>query len=97
MLATGGGIVASADTYALLKKHATPVWLRATPEDHWNRVLRQGDRRPMKNHPQAMADLRALLAAREPLYARADRTIDTSGRTVDDIVDELARATTFLV
>ena len=90
VLATGGGIVASAETYALLKKHATTVWLRATPEDHWNRVLRQGDRRPMKNHPQAMADLRALLAAREPLYARADRTVDTSGRTVDEIVDELA-------
>ena len=91
VLATGGGIVASAETSALLKKHATTVWLRATPEDHWNRVLRQGDRRPMKNHPQAMADLRALLAAREPLYARADRTVDTSGRTVDEIVDELGR------
>jgi XRE family aerobic/anaerobic benzoate catabolism transcriptional regulator len=90
VLATGGGIVASPDTYALLQKHATTVWLRATPEDHWNRVVRQGDRRPMADHPQAMADLRSLLAAREPLYARADRTVDTTGRTVDDIVDELA-------
>jgi XRE family aerobic/anaerobic benzoate catabolism transcriptional regulator len=89
VLATGGGIVASPDTYALLKKHATTVWLRATPEDHWNRVVRQGDRRPMADHPQAMADLRALLAAREPLYARADRTIETSGRDVDDVVEEL--------
>jgi XRE family transcriptional regulator, aerobic/anaerobic benzoate catabolism transcriptional regulator len=91
VLATGGGIVASPDTYALLQKHATTVWLRATPEDHWNRVVRQGDRRPMADHPQAMADLRSLLTAREPLYARADRTVDTSGRTVDDIVDELTR------
>jgi XRE family aerobic/anaerobic benzoate catabolism transcriptional regulator len=89
VLATGGGLVASAETYALLKQHATTVWLRATPEDHWNRVVRQGDRRPMADHPQAMADLRALLAAREPLYASADRTIDTSGRTVDEIVDDL--------
>ena len=92
VLATGGGIVASPDTYALLKRHATTVWLRATPEDHWNRVVSQGDRRPMINHPQAMADLRTLLAAREPLYASADRTVDTSGRTVEDIVDELADA-----
>ena len=90
VLATGGGIVASPDTYALLKKHATTVWLRATPEDHWNRVVRQGDRRPMANHPQAMADLRSLLAAREPLYASADRVIDTSGRAADEIVDELS-------
>lgn len=89
VLATGGGIVASADTYDLLKKHATTIWLRATPEEHWNRVVSQGDRRPMADHPQAMADLRALLAAREPLYRAADRTVETSGRAVDAIVDEL--------
>ena len=89
VLATGGGIVASPETYALLKKHATTVWLRAAPEDHWNRVVRQGDRRPMADHPQAMADLRALLAAREPLYASAHHTVSTTGRKVDDIVDEL--------
>lgn len=89
VLATGGGLVASPDTFALLRRSATTVWLRTTPEDHWNRVVRQGDRRPMADHPQAMADLRALLATREPLYARADRTVDTSGRTVDDIVGTL--------
>ena len=90
VLATGGGIVASPDTFALLKKAAVTVWLRAQPEDHWNRVVRQGDRRPMADHPQAMADLRALLAAREPLYAGADHTVETSGRPVSAIVDDLA-------
>jgi XRE family aerobic/anaerobic benzoate catabolism transcriptional regulator len=92
VLATGGGIVASPDTYALLKKSAVTVWLRAEPEDHWNRVVSQGDRRPMADHPQAMADLRALLSAREPLYASADHTVETSGRAVDAIVDDLASA-----
>jgi XRE family aerobic/anaerobic benzoate catabolism transcriptional regulator len=92
VLATGGGIVASPDTYAMLKSSAVTVWLRAAPEDHWNRVVSQGDRRPMADHPQAMADLRALLAAREPLYAKADHTIDTSGRTVAQIVEELESA-----
>jgi XRE family aerobic/anaerobic benzoate catabolism transcriptional regulator len=90
VLATGGGIVASADTYALLKRSAVTVWLRATPEDHWNRVVSQGDRRPMADHPQAMADLSTLLATREPLYASADHTVETSGRTVDAIVNDLA-------
>ena len=87
----GGGIVESPDTYSLLKKAAVTVWLRAEPEDHWNRVVRQGDRRPMADHPQAMADLRALLAARDPLYASADHTVDTSGRAVGAIVDDLSR------
>jgi XRE family aerobic/anaerobic benzoate catabolism transcriptional regulator len=90
VLATGGGIVTSSETYDLLRHSALTVWLRAKPEDHWNRVLRQGDRRPMANHPQAMSDLRSLLATREPLYASAAHTVDTSGRPVERIVEEIA-------
>jgi XRE family aerobic/anaerobic benzoate catabolism transcriptional regulator len=93
ILATGGGIVASPDTYALLKHSATTVWLHAKPEDHWNRVVAQGDKRPMRDHPQAMADLRALLEARTPLYATADHTIETSGRSVDAVVDDVRSLT----
>jgi XRE family aerobic/anaerobic benzoate catabolism transcriptional regulator len=89
VLATGGGIVTSPDTYALLAKSAITVWLRAAPEDHWNRVVSQGDRRPMADHPQAMADLRTLLTRREPLYAKANYTVDTSGRSVAQIIDDL--------
>jgi XRE family aerobic/anaerobic benzoate catabolism transcriptional regulator len=89
VLATGGGIVTASDTYAALRRSATTVWLRARPEDHWNRVVRQGDRRPMADHPQAMADLRALLASREPLYASAAHTVETSGRAVEDVVAEI--------
>jgi XRE family aerobic/anaerobic benzoate catabolism transcriptional regulator len=92
VLATGGGIVASPETFALLRRFTTTVWLRARPEDHWNRVVRQGDRRPMADHPQAMADLRALLASREPLYAAADHTIETSGVSADAVTDAVASA-----
>lgn len=89
VLATGGGLVASVDTFAMLRRAAITIWLRASPEDHWNRVVRQGDRRPMADHPQAMADLRALLAIREPLYALADYTVDTSSVKVDSVVDAI--------
>jgi XRE family aerobic/anaerobic benzoate catabolism transcriptional regulator len=90
VLATGGGIVTSGETFALLRRSAVTVWLRARPEDHWNRVVRQGDRRPMANHPQAMADLRTLLALREPLYASAAHTVETSGRAAEPVVEEIA-------
>jgi XRE family aerobic/anaerobic benzoate catabolism transcriptional regulator len=90
VLAAGGGIVTSPETFALLRRSAVTIWLRARPEDHWNRVVRQGDRRPMADHPQAMADLRMLLASREPLYAAAAHTIDTSGRSPEPVVDEIA-------
>lgn len=91
VLATGGGLVTSPETLSVLRRAAITVWLRATPEDHWNRVVRQGDRRPMKDHPQAMADLRALLATREPLYMSANHTVDTSARTVDGVVAAIAQ------
>ena len=89
ILATGGGLVASPETFAMLRRTATTVWLRASPEDHWNRVVRQGDRRPMADHPQAMADLRSLLALREPLYALADHTVDTSSVSANDVIEVL--------
>lgn len=85
VLAAGGGLPASREAWDLLRSRTLTVWLRAGPEDHWNRVLRQGDRRPMADHPQAMAELRRLLAAREPLYAQAHHTVDTSKRRVEAV------------
>jgi XRE family aerobic/anaerobic benzoate catabolism transcriptional regulator len=86
VVATGGGIVTSGDTYSLLRRRARTVWLRADAEDHWNRVVQQGDRRPMADNPEAMAELRRLLAERQPLYARAAHVVDTSRLGVDDAV-----------
>ena len=90
ILATGGSIVNDPTNYALLRARCRTVWLRARAEDHWNRVIAQGDRRPMGDSPHAFAELRALLAAREKLYARAEHAIDTTGRPVATVVSELA-------
>ena len=46
--------------------------------------------RPLAENPHAFEELRALLAARQKLYARADHTVDTSGKTVKQVVAELA-------
>jgi XRE family transcriptional regulator, aerobic/anaerobic benzoate catabolism transcriptional regulator len=91
VIATGGSLVNDRETFRLLRRRAVTVWLKARPEDHWNRVLQQGDERPMKKHPHAMAELRALLAAREKLYAQAEHVVDTSSYAVDGVVDKLAR------
>ena len=91
MLAAGGGLVTSPETYALLRRRALTVWLRADPEDHWNRVVQQGDRRPMAEHPEAMAELRRLLAARQRLYAEADGTVDTSRLGIQGTVRAVER------
>ncbi len=90
VVATGGSIVTHVDNYARLRSGALTVWLRAAPEDHWDRVIRQGDRRPMRDHPHAMAELRALLEAREPLYRQADLVVETSGVPVEAVVEQVA-------
>jgi XRE family aerobic/anaerobic benzoate catabolism transcriptional regulator len=43
----------------------------------------------MRDNDEAMDDLRRILAAREPLYARADATVDTSGQTAEESLRRL--------
>lgn len=90
VLATGGGIVAEPATWEQLRRGALTIWLRATPEAHWDRVVAQGDHRPMENDPLAMERLRALLAEREAQYRTAHHTVDTSDCDVDEVVDRVA-------
>ena len=90
VIATGGSIVNDRETWRLLRERATTVWLRARPEDHWNRVVEQGDQRPMAQNPHAFAELRALLTAREPLYATAAHSVDTSQLGLDGAVAKIA-------
>jgi XRE family aerobic/anaerobic benzoate catabolism transcriptional regulator len=90
VLATGGSIVNDPANFALLRERAATVWLRAKPEDHWNRVVAQGDRRPMAENPHAFEELRGLLAARQKLYGRARHAVDTSGRSVKQVVAAIA-------
>jgi XRE family aerobic/anaerobic benzoate catabolism transcriptional regulator len=90
VLSTGGGLVTESSTYERLRAHAHTVWLRATPEDHWQRVVAQGDTRPMRGHDEAFAHLCAILAERERLYALAEWTVDTSSTGIAELCAELA-------
>lgn len=90
VIATGGGIVTDKESLKLLRRCRT-VWLQATPDDHWKRVLAQGDVRPSAASPHAREELRALLKEREPLYAQAEISVDTSRLGVDGAVEEIVR------
>jgi XRE family aerobic/anaerobic benzoate catabolism transcriptional regulator len=91
VVATGGGIVTDPGSFKLLQKRCRTVWLQATPEDHWKRVLAQGDVRPSAASPHAQEELAALLKAREPLYAQAELSVDTSRVGINGAVAEIAR------
>jgi XRE family transcriptional regulator, aerobic/anaerobic benzoate catabolism transcriptional regulator len=83
VIATAGGIVSNAETYALLLRRTHTVWIKARPDEHMGRVMEQGDFRPMAQNREAMADLVAILDARRADYARASAELDTSGDTID--------------
>lgn len=89
VIATGGSIVTDAETWGLLRSRARTVWLKATPQDHWSRVVAQGDVRPMRDRPRAMNELQALLTRREPLYEMADDVVDTAGKPPEAVVEHV--------
>src|SRR6266566_5019935 len=94
VVATGGSIVTDPETWQLLKRRTHTVWLKASPENHWKRVLGQGDTRPMANRTSAMAELRSILSLRSPLYAEATQMIDTNSVRVTGAVRMIAEALT---
>jgi XRE family aerobic/anaerobic benzoate catabolism transcriptional regulator len=83
VIATAGGIVSDAETYALLLRRTHTIWVKARPEEHMRRVMEQGDFRPMARNREAMADLVAILDARSADYARAQAELDTSGDSTE--------------
>lgn len=89
VMATSGSIVTEPATLELLLSSCFTIWVRADPDAHMSRVVAQGDLRPMTANPRAMDDLVSILNSREPLYAKADSALDTSGRSVEQSLAEL--------
>ena len=91
VLATGGGAVLNAETRALLKSHATSVWIRADLKVVAARVARR-DSRPLLRGRDPLEALTGLAEARYPLYGEADVTVDVGGGAHGDAVDAILRA-----
>jgi len=91
VMATSGSIVTDPGTMEMLLSSCFTVWVRAEPEDHMRRVMEQGDMRPMAKSARAMEDLVAILKSREPLYAKAEASLITTGKTPEQNLNELMR------
>ena len=89
VIATPGGLVSDSANFQLLLSHCSTVWLKADPADHMGRVAAQGDMRPMAASREAMEDLKRILEGRSAFYSKADMTINTSGRNVEQAYAEL--------
>ena len=91
VLATGGSLVSEPATFERLLTMCYTVWLRATPEEHMQRVIAQGDMRPMADNRESMSDLKRILEVREPLYRKADVTIETSSSALQESAETVER------
>jgi shikimate kinase/rhodanese-related sulfurtransferase len=96
VLATGGGVVLRADNQAVLRRAAWVVWLAADVETLWRRLesdSTSATRRPaLTQASNTLAEIRALLPIREPLYRGcADVIVATANRDAEAIVEEIER------
>jgi len=87
-----GGLVTEPAAFELLLTSCLVVWLSASPDEHMARVIAQGDHRPMDDNNEAMEDLRRILQGRAQLYGKADIALSTSGKSVQQSLEELSSA-----
>lgn len=88
VLATGGGAFMDARTRAAIAEVGISVWLRADQATLTQRIGRRNNRPLMRSIDPAL-QVERLLAVREPIYARADLTVDSSDRPHGEVVDAL--------
>jgi XRE family aerobic/anaerobic benzoate catabolism transcriptional regulator len=89
IIATGGGIVQEPSIYNLLLSTCYTVWLKASPREHMDRVIAQGDMRPMAGNDRAMEQLKTILTNRQSSYEKADLTINTDGKVPDLVARQI--------
>jgi shikimate kinase len=89
LLATGGGVILAAENRKRLAGCGTVVYLRARPEDLYERV-RHDRNRPLLAAPDPLARLRDLHEQRDPLYREiADLVIETGSQSVQSLARAL--------
>jgi shikimate kinase len=91
VVATGGGIVLDQENIELLKSNGTVVCLEADPQEIFQRVSRKKGTRPLLKKNLTVNDIVAMLEERKPYYQQAEITIQTSGRSIDSVVDDIIK------
>jgi shikimate kinase len=91
VLATGGGAFMDPRTRAAIREKAISIWLRADLDLLARRTGRRGDR-PLLQVEDPRATLAELMAARYPVYAEADITVDSQDGPPEATLDRVMAA-----
>jgi shikimate kinase len=89
VLAPGGGWITRPELLDMLGVVTFAAWLRVTPVETVRRLNEDSIDRPLRNEPDAVEQVAAMLREREPLYRLADIVIPTDGRSVEEIACEI--------
>ena len=101
VLATGGGVVLDPENRQRLWAAGLVVALEATPEETLKRLGEKRDRPLLLPPPEVeaaaartwqMERVKALLTERSPLYGKAHLKVDTTGRTIEEVVAQIMAA-----
>jgi shikimate kinase len=90
VVACGGGIVIDPDNIQIMKKTGVIICLTASPEVILKRVT-EYKYRPLLNVNDPGKQIELLLKLRSPYYAQADKTINTSGISVKEVVNRVLK------
>ena len=86
VIATGGGTVLNPLNWQVLTKNGIVIALHASIEVILNRVGHKNDRPLLKGTRE---EIEKLWSERQECYAQADFMVDTSDKTIDEVVSEI--------
>jgi shikimate kinase len=91
VLSPGGGWITNPALLEALGAGTLSVWLRVSPGEVLARSVSSPGERPLLRGPDPLETVRALLAAREPFYRRADLAVETDGRAPEQVAGQILR------
>jgi shikimate kinase len=91
IVATGGGAVLDAENREVMTATGPIVWLQASPEELLERVGAAPGRPLLDRAGDRLEEIRSLADERAVRYQEAaDHVIDTSGKSIAEVADEIA-------
>ncbi|MBI5047329.1 MAG: shikimate kinase [Deltaproteobacteria bacterium] len=88
VIATGGGTIVNPLNFEILKRNGTIICLTASIDAIFSRIGK-GDERPLISKDDKREAISDLLKAREPFYKKTDFIIDTTAKTIGEVVKEI--------
>jgi len=95
VISCGGGVVLNKINIDYLKRNCHIVLLTASKEEIYARAMKDGkEKRPIIDKKDPKAEIEQVLNFRRPFYeAAAEYTVDTEGKKIDTITEQIIKET----